>query len=46
MPGALRVVVVTTFDLDEYGYGALRGGACGFLLKDWAWQHGHAGPRS
>ncbi|MEI5523074.1 response regulator transcription factor [Streptomyces brasiliscabiei] len=30
----LRVVVVTTFDLDEYVYGALRGGACGFLLKD------------
>jgi DNA-binding NarL/FixJ family response regulator len=29
----LRVVVVTTFDLDEYVYGALRGGACGFLLK-------------
>ncbi|MFF4776083.1 response regulator [Microtetraspora fusca] len=30
----LRVVVVTTFDLDEYVYGALRGGAVGFLLKD------------
>ncbi|MFC5212738.1 response regulator [Streptomyces coerulescens] len=30
----MRVVVVTTFDLDEYVYGALRGGACGFLLKD------------
>ncbi|WP_050375156.1 response regulator [Streptomyces acidiscabies] len=30
----LRVVVVTTFDLDEYVYGALQGGACGFLLKD------------
>lgn len=30
----LRVVIVTTFDLDEYVYGALRGGACGFLLKD------------
>ncbi|WP_404819038.1 response regulator [Streptomyces phaeolivaceus] len=30
----LRVVVVTTFDLDEYVYGALHGGACGFLLKD------------
>ena len=30
----LRVVVVTTFDVDEYVYGALRGGACGFLLKD------------
>jgi DNA-binding NarL/FixJ family response regulator len=30
----LRVVIVTTFDLDEYVYGALRGGAAGFLLKD------------
>ncbi|MFJ8463617.1 response regulator [Streptomyces swartbergensis] len=30
----MRVVVVTTFDLDEYVYGALRGGACGFLLED------------
>ncbi|RSM36175.1 DNA-binding response regulator [Amycolatopsis balhimycina DSM 5908] len=30
----MRVVVVTTFDLDEYVYGALRGGAVGFVLKD------------
>ena len=30
----LRVVVVTTFDLDEYVYGALRCGATGFVLKD------------
>jgi DNA-binding NarL/FixJ family response regulator len=30
----LRVVVVTTFDLDEYVYGALRAGALGFVLKD------------
>ncbi|MEV5408550.1 response regulator transcription factor [Thermopolyspora sp. NPDC052614] len=30
----MRVVIVTTFDLDEYVYGALRAGACGFLLKD------------
>ncbi|WP_163509295.1 response regulator [Fodinicola acaciae] len=30
----MRVVVVTTFDLDEYVYAALRNGACGFLLKD------------
>ena len=30
----LRVVVVTTFDLDEHVYAALRGGASGFLLKD------------
>ncbi|WP_250000882.1 response regulator transcription factor [Actinoplanes sp. M2I2] len=29
----LRVVVVTTFDLDEYVEAALRNGACGFLLK-------------
>ncbi|GAA0947562.1 response regulator transcription factor [Pseudonocardia zijingensis] len=37
-PQPPRIVVVTTFDLDEYVYGALRAGACGFLLKD-------AGPR-
>lgn len=30
----VRVVVVTTFDLDEYVHTALRNGACGFLLKD------------
>ncbi|MBD0673609.1 response regulator [Streptomyces sp. CBMA156] len=29
-----RVLVLTTFDLDEYVYAALRGGASGFLLKD------------
>ncbi|MEU6414790.1 response regulator transcription factor [Microbispora sp. NPDC046933] len=34
VPGPLRVVVVTTFDLDEYVYGALRAGATGFVLKD------------
>ena len=28
-----KVVVLTTFDLDEYVYGALRAGASGFLLK-------------
>jgi DNA-binding NarL/FixJ family response regulator len=33
----LAVVVITTFDLDEYVYGALKAGARGFLLK-------HAGP--
>ena len=33
----LRVVIVTTFDLDEYVHAALRHGAAGFLLK-------HAGP--
>lgn len=30
----LRVVIVTTFDLDDYVYGALRAGAVGFILKD------------
>ena len=30
----IRVIVLTTFDLDEYVYGALRNGASGFLLKD------------
>ncbi|MEO7397181.1 MAG: response regulator transcription factor [Ilumatobacteraceae bacterium] len=32
--GSTRVVILTTFDLDEYVYEALRGGASGFLLKD------------
>jgi DNA-binding NarL/FixJ family response regulator len=30
----VRVVILTTFDLDEYVYGALRAGASGFLVKD------------
>jgi DNA-binding NarL/FixJ family response regulator len=30
----VRVIILTTFDLDEYVYGALRAGASGFLLKD------------
>ncbi|MCH1882546.1 response regulator transcription factor [Agrococcus sp. ARC_14] len=29
-----KVLVLTTFDLDEYAYAALRAGASGFLLKD------------
>jgi DNA-binding NarL/FixJ family response regulator len=32
--GRARVLVLTTFDLDEYVYRAMRAGASGFLLKD------------
>ncbi|HSJ82933.1 MAG TPA: response regulator transcription factor [Acidimicrobiia bacterium] len=32
--GATRVVILTTYDLDEYVFDALRAGASGFLLKD------------
>ncbi|MEV0820027.1 response regulator transcription factor [Nonomuraea rubra] len=32
--GSAKVLVLTTFDLDEYVYDALRAGASGFLLKD------------
>jgi DNA-binding NarL/FixJ family response regulator len=32
--GSTRVIILTTFDLDEYVYEGLRAGASGFLLKD------------
>ncbi|MDR6907534.1 DNA-binding NarL/FixJ family response regulator [Agromyces sp. 3263] len=33
-PASPRVIVLTTFDLDEYAFAAIRAGASGFLLKD------------
>jgi len=33
-PDGVRVIVLTTFDLDEHAYAALKAGASGFLLKD------------
>ena len=33
VPGT-RILILTTFDLDEYAFDALRAGASGFLLKD------------
>ncbi|GAA6526821.1 response regulator transcription factor [Intrasporangium sp. DVR] len=34
LPDGPKVIVVTTFDLDEYAFAAIRAGASGFLLKD------------
>ncbi|MGW8380944.1 response regulator transcription factor [Streptomyces sp. ODS28] len=33
-PGDPKVLILTTFDLDEYAFSALRAGASGFMLKD------------
>ena len=35
----IRIIMLTTFDLDEYVYAALQAGACGFLLKDVTPEH-------
>jgi DNA-binding NarL/FixJ family response regulator len=42
---ASRVMILTTFDLDEYVFAALQAGACGFLLKDVAANQLAAGVR-
>ncbi|MDH2427944.1 response regulator transcription factor [Sphaerisporangium sp. TRM90804] len=34
MPEDVRIIILTTFELDEYVFEALRGGASGFLVKD------------
>jgi DNA-binding NarL/FixJ family response regulator len=33
-PDGPKVIILTTFDLDEYAFSALKAGAAGFLLKD------------
>jgi DNA-binding NarL/FixJ family response regulator len=45
-PDTCRVLVVTTFDLDDYVLGAVRAGASGFLLKDQAVEQLAAGIRT
>ena len=34
LPDGPRILILTTFDLDEYVYSALRAGVSGFMLKD------------
>ncbi|HET6742754.1 MAG TPA: response regulator transcription factor, partial [Kribbella sp.] len=34
LPQAPKVIVLTTFDLDEYAFAAIKAGAAGFLLKN------------
>ena len=38
-PGGCRIIMLTTFDLDQYVYAALAAGASGFLLKDVSPEH-------
>ena len=42
LPGPPKVVVLTTFDVDEHALDAIRAGASGFLLKG-RFAGGHAG---
>jgi len=39
LPAGPRIIILTTFDLDEYVYAALGAGASGFLLKDVTPEH-------
>ncbi len=34
IPSGVKVIILTTFDLDEYAFAAIKAGAAGFLLKD------------
>src|SRR4029077_3257584 len=38
-PASVRIIMLTTFDLDQYVYAALAAGASGFLLKDVSPEH-------